>query len=96
MNYYWYLVLSIFIVLISVVDGLLNCLYPPTMETELNPIALFILSLNSVQFLLILKFIGTLFAFMSLQILYFFYKRSTIVVTSLFVLQLCVLLYIIS
>jgi hypothetical protein len=95
MNYCWQLFTSIFIVLISFVDGWLNYLYPPTIKTELNPLAAFIISVSSVQCMLTLKAIGTSLAFLFLQILYFYYKYASFIAVTIFALQLALLLYII-
>lgn len=96
MNYCWHVIISIFIVLISLVDGWLNYLYSPTIKTELNPIAAFIIGLHSVQCMLTLKAIGTFLVFLLLQIIYFYYKHASFVVITIFALQLGLLLYIIS
>lgn len=94
LNYLIFVCFSFFIVLISFLDAYVNYLYPPLVETELNPLARLIIKLTNWQTLLVLKIIGTLICYVILQILYFKMKNAWIVVFTLSFLQILLIYYI--
>jgi hypothetical protein len=92
-----FIALWLFIILVSVIDGYLTFRHRGVMHiTELNPLGQELISWNAGQvwYMLIAKFFGTVITGSALLIIRTQYQRmSTVIVSAIAFLQLCLLMF---